>query len=567
MRNERSKIIIIVVSIILVVSLLIGTLIFVFLKTDVFKNDQELFLKYLGQELNSVEQIADVSLEKEIIKKQKQENYESTTKISTDIKQDKKNLDFLKDITILTDSKKSNNEKVSKIELNYKNDSIFKTEYITNDNMISVRINDIKQYISVKNENIKQLLQNFGISNEYLSEIPDTIDFENYKNSMTEEELNQKIKKYTEIITNQIKKGKYSKQKNGMATVNEKTIKVNQYILIMSKEQVKETYLKILNELKEEDFIKDNTLKKNYVSQIDGLISSADQIEFQDIKVTLYENNKAVVRTMIEVGTQKYIIEILNQGKDLSASIQKVALNETEVQINANIKRSNTDNGTTLQIELTATQNNEEQKAVFRQEITKNNDNIQRNITIGANALEEIIEIKLEENILFNNDIKTDTELTESNNIVLNSLDSERLKVLIQILQKNITETFSKKMQEIQVQSGNTILNNVVKQDNGKTAVEINKFNSKFEFYSGDEVSTENVRLLLENLADNLESVEYVDGNTIKFKVKEGNSNKELINQVNQRIADNIKYKVELSYDTNNLIEYITITNNSIKNN
>ena len=122
-------------------------------------------------------------------------------------------------------------------------------------------------------------------------------------------------------------------------------------------------------------------------------------------------------------------------------------------------------------------------------------------------------------------------------------------------------------MQEIQVQSGNTILNNVVKQDNGKTAVEINKFNSKFEFYSGDEVSTENVRLLLENLADNLESVEYVDGNTIKFKVKEGNSNKELINQVNQRIADNIKYKVELSYDTNNLIEYITITNNSIKNN
>ena len=220
-----------------------------------------------------------------------------------------------------------------------------------------------------------------------------------------------------------------------------------------------------------------------------------------------------------------------------------------------------------MQIELTATQNNEEQKAVFRQEITKNNDNIQRNITIGANALEEIIEIKLEENILFNNDIKTDTELTESNNIVLNSLDSERLKVLIQILQKNITETFSKKMQEIQVQSGNTILNNVVKQDNGKTAVEINKFNSKFEFYSGDEVSTENVRLLLENLADNLESVEYVDGNTIKFKVKEGNSNKELINQVNQRIADNIKYKVELSYDTNNLIEYITITNNSIKNN
>ena len=81
MRNGRSKIIIIVVSIILVVSLLIGTLIFVFLKTDVFKNDQELFLKYLGQELNSVEQIADVSLEKEIIKKQKQENYESTTKI------------------------------------------------------------------------------------------------------------------------------------------------------------------------------------------------------------------------------------------------------------------------------------------------------------------------------------------------------------------------------------------------------------------------------------------------------------------------------------------------------
>ena len=112
--------------------------------------------------------------------------------------------------------------------------------------------------------------------------------------------------------------------------------------------------------------------------------------------------------------------------------------------------------------------------------------------------------------------------------------------------------------------------------ENEVSQTEINKFNAKFEFYTGEEVSTENVKMLLEIVKNNLKSYEFLNnevpdntvGTTtqnnkinIKLNIEKDKIDEAGINKVLEKINSSKKYKVSIKYnDTNGLIDYITIT-------
>ena len=105
---------------------------------------------------------------------------------------------------------------------------------------------------------------------------------------------------------------------------------------------------------------------------------------------------------------------------------------------------------------------------------------------------------------------------------------------------------------------------------------EINKFNAKFEWYTGENVSAENVKNLLEVVKENLNSAQLIELNRdqenvreedikieAKLKIEQGVKNEELVNQIVARIKDKAKYDVIINYkdnDTSKLIDTITIT-------
>ena len=117
--------------------------------------------------------------------------------------------------------------------------------------------------------------------------------------------------------------------------------------------------------------------------------------------------------------------------------------------------------------------------------------------------------------------------------------------------------------------------NNTDNSNTEMTQVDINKFNAKFEFYTGDEVSAENVKTLLEVVKNNLGSYEInqvndnensniTDSSKIKYSIKlaieKDKTDEDGVKQISEKIKDRAKYKVSITYnETNNLINTITI--------
>jgi len=105
----------------------------------------------------------------------------------------------------------------------------------------------------------------------------------------------------------------------------------------------------------------------------------------------------------------------------------------------------------------------------------------------------------------------------------------------------------------------------------GISQTDINKFNSQFEFYISNEASGKSVKTLLDIVKNHLKSYE-ISENAIKENKEDKKINiklnieKDVINEngiieINEKIEENSKYKIIISYkDGNGIIDYITVS-------
>ena len=193
---------------------------------------------------------------------------------------------------------------------------------------------------------------------------------------------------------------------------------------------------------------------------------------------------------------------------------------------------------------------------VYKQNITEVTINIENNTTTGQN-------------------FEKKQTLGLQNSRSLNSIESEKRKGTIDQIKSFVLQ---KTNENVNLLIEKLKRNNSVNEDteNKVSQTEINKFNAKFEFYTGEEVSADNVKMLLDVAKNNLKSYEFLNneisnntGNTkteeskinIKLNIEKNISNEEGINKVLEKINTNKKYKVSIKYNEGNgLIEYITIT-------
>ena len=155
-------------------------------------------------------------------------------------------------------------------------------------------------------------------------------------------------------------------------------------------------------------------------------------------------------------------------------------------------------------------------------------------------------------------------------------MEEERRKNIIEVLKTNVPQKFQKRLQLLE--TALEIKTEVPTEELPEyemSQVDINKFNAKFEFYAGDQVSASNVKVLLNIVKDNLGSVEITPINpenasgiirdedikyNFKLNIEKGKSNEQDTQNVSDKIKENKKYKVSINYkDINGLIDNIVI--------
>ena len=253
MRNGKKIIIpIIVIFILLLIS---GTIFaYVYISTDLLKSDRQLFVEYLTQIIAE-----DGFIEKEIQdfnQKKLQNPYENSGMITVGTQYpsefvDDEIIEKVNDLSIKFSGKTDViNQKVEQnIDVDYGNNIIFPISYRQDNNKFGLQFKELsKQYISVRNENLKDLAEKLEI--EDVEGIPDTLELTELNQGIqfSNEEKNQLIKIYGDVLISELESERFSSQK---------TENGESYTLELNSEQIKSLIIKILEATKQNTLIID----------------------------------------------------------------------------------------------------------------------------------------------------------------------------------------------------------------------------------------------------------------------------------------------------------------------
>lgn len=603
---RKKRIAIIISSIILVVLIILAILGYLYLKTDIFKSNETLFAKYLIQNFDTLEILKiDKSDENTLNSKYISElegkiEYTENIGTSDENKDNPINKVVLK---IKNNTDETNDYNYSNVSIESDDQKLIGLELLKENQTFGVRLNGIQQFVSVEN-NENELLEKIEIVN--IENLTSKIDIASILNFSDEEKQNL-ANTYLNVIQTNVSKDKYYKQLNTLITVDDKDVQTNSYYIKFTIEEYNNLCIKILEQIindenilsridlleeqiKEADsnYENEESFRQTFIDNINNKIKEIqdNNIGNDEVKITVYENNMQTVRTSIEKTSEKTTIDLYN---DSSIKINNIQIDDDTKEQSIKIEKNNKN----ISINLEKIQNNEmiNNIQLDYQEITENN-NITKIIELGiANQKYEGI-ISLVNNIEnveeFENKITLDTD-----NVKLNDLQQEQIDTIISILNENIQSQLSDLNIVVNLENYTKMLQNLgvinktsvqLPSDGEVTEIEKTRFNAQFEFFVSENLTSDNIKELLETTENNCEDIKvlmktgeiedldieklnsYQDGNEYKKNIDEiliyikGNYNNE---EKQQNILDfiednrNNKYTVSIEYDDNGLTRVI----------
>ena len=463
MRRSGNKVLVIVLVIIALLVITGGAFAYLYFCTDMFRTGQELFAKYLTQNIEEINQTTTLKKVEEIESKLKQNKYEENLTISY-TEADK--TEPAGQITIDTQNDPISEKYYGNIALS--NPALgepLKIEYMKESYMYSLLFtNSVKQFLTLQNTDLKEFATNLGVDEETIEQIPDTIDFEKYsleKLNLTEEEKNAEIKKYSELLYNNIAKEKYTKSKDTVITVNAKTITTNAYILKLNDQDLENLTIKLLETLKQDEIIlaklqivdeilqdyTEESLKESFVEAIQEKIDETKQGETdeseqeeakqeQNVVITVYEAKGKTVRIKLEQGLEYITLDTTEVEGKKQINMKYTSIDKENTQLSNEItfiKESNNK----LSVKFNNIDGEEQQSNEINMEIVENENDIKLEVILDDDEAQILITRKIE--ILEEIDYKV--TLNNTNDIVLNNLEKEKIiTVLNAVGQKVNTE-------------------------------------------------------------------------------------------------------------------------------
>ena len=199
-------------------------------------------------------------------------------------------------------------------------------------------------------------------------------------------------------------------------------------------------------------------------------------------------------------------------------------------------------------------------------EATESENNTKINMFLEA----ETLQINISREIEIVNEIDYKVTLGNSNNIVLNNLSSAQLSSIFSQLGEKLGEVYVEPLEEsiimplimsLVMGSGNDIII-----DNGDlTDTEINAFNSKFIVYEGEDIPSEEIKMIL-NTVYNHNQEQLLGTNDAHYVTITGVVTLEEDATEIEMISGNNYYDVVCKFDEYGFVNEIVITDTSVEN-
>ena len=581
---KSRKILIIVIIMIAILAIGGGVLAYLYVATDTFKSDRELFSKYISQNIKTIQKFGD-SKTIQIYKDLKDENqYESNTEVKATYSEGGEISNPINNLTAKLDVQKDKDDQYFYMDgqILFNEEEYLESEIINEKEIYGIRFSDVaKQFVSIKDDsNIGQVANDVGTDTATLQKIIDLIDgTDTITNEfITQDEVKALKEKYFNMVAETISKGTFISNKKSMITYNNKTINAKAYTVSISSEQVEDLLIQILNSIKTESVITKNIKDESFEEKIDDKIKAlSEEQEVPAIKITVYEQNKNTIRTVIEIGLNKIVLENYDENEQIKSNIQVTRIaSENTKEYDIEVIKKVTENQENISIVTNVTENEQEYSLSVETEAKLTDTDIE--LSAIASYKKDILtmSINLQNEVDWNGDFDKKVKLENTNNVTLNDINEEKRKNIVELLKINVPKKFQRRWELLK--EGLEIKSNETNENTPEyemSQTDINKFNAKFEFYTGDEVSAENVKEMLnivkENLgsydiklADNQENIEEIDENELKYNIKlnieRNKKDEDGVKKVLEKINDEKKYKVSISYkDENQIIDYIMI--------
>ena len=566
MMPRKKRLTILITTIILIVGIIIGVLAFLYLKTDAFKSNETLFAKYLMQNFNAIDNLANNGTE-EITNALNTNKYTSELVGKIEYVENVNTSDENKDnpinnmqVKINSQTDKNNKYYYKDIKVTKDDENLMRTEYLNQENIYGIRLDGIKQFVSIDSSNLNNIQKDFNNTN--LEGIFTTIDFNGIFN-FSQEEKQKLSNTYLEVMKNNISKDKYYKQSNNLITVNNKDVYANAYYMKLTREEYNDLKIKMLEQLSKDEVIlskidkleetikekdssynEDKKLRDSFKEYINDTIEDIknNNIGSDEVKITVYENKGQTVRTSIEMNTNKLNIDLFNNAIKLEDTV----LGETE---NKKIIKVVKDSSSAEQNIDIAYEEVEDSEVVVDLKIT-NQQKMEGNDIKNDSSL-EVSNDKCKVNIEIQDTIKIVNEFEQKNdfendNVNLNELDDDKVETIVNILISNIQGQFNNFNENIPVENFVKLLQDLNLTKKGTiqisdkatvTETEKNRFNSQFEFFASENLTKDNIKELLNVTENDFEDMKIIlNGQESELDTSklEGNSSRDYINNIEE---------------------------------
>ena len=254
MRGKKIGIIIIIIF--FVVAVLGGIFAYLFLATDTFKGNKQIFFKYLSQTVEQVEEVKNSKILENYKDRLNLDKYETNTSVDFKYSEGGEVSSGYNNLSINMQTQKDEQYNYKKAQILFGDKSIVQVEGIRSENLDGIRFTDIfNQFVTLQDgKNINGL----NLTDENLIMMKNIIEDnqEFYEEILfTNQDYESLKEKYLNIIGNALNDGTYTKQKNSIITINSQTVKSTAYSCQLNGMQVQNLVIKLLNTLKSDDII------------------------------------------------------------------------------------------------------------------------------------------------------------------------------------------------------------------------------------------------------------------------------------------------------------------------
>ena len=605
-RKKRRMVIGLTILFLLIIILAI--LLTLYFTTDMFKSNKTLFEKYLLQGMAQISNLDDETHMNELnqlLENNKEQNVLKGN-ITYEENGQKDNVINNINLEITGQTDKKENYNYQDISLTDENEqTLYKAEYINDNNIYGLRLEGIKQFVSTDLE--KSTDEN---NKAKIWEDLKNINIEDYL-GFSEEEKQTLQTRYFNVINNGTNENSFTKQKNVTLIINEQNYTANAYIFSLTKEELNNIYIEILNQIKTDDII----LKKlenldNKINEYNDIMQNGKKSKIKEEIVNKITEKTEEIKNSNIGSDQRRIIVYESQGKPISLGIEN---GESKIYINTideenkkffeieETKETEKENSSDFIIEKNIQENNEQiivtyNKVVDDEKIENTldytrkleNDTVNVDFKLNRKIKDFNIEVNLNNVIKIVNNLDK-IELDETNNVLLEDLDEDNKNNILNILNENKNSQQNRINEKITQETFDNILINLelkqagaeeIGNDGTISETERNRFNSNFEFYEGEEVSKENVLKLIEVAKNNLDDIkvtkykedEYLDEEKTQpavqeysMLIKRSSKNDEVANRFYNTIKDSDKdsYNIKIEYNQQTgLVESILISVN-----